>query len=147
MTNAQAERKYFWHTYQETLMENGEPFSLKFFYDSQGIFRHYAHVNASRFPTNRCICIEFTPQCGRVRYGIYLENDVVLYGSLFNDKEKIESRLGFRCHWEHGTKGKNARRIYCEKEIIAYNRDSYIDAIDESMPRLLKFAEVFDHLI
>lgn len=147
MPNTQTERKYFWNAYQETLMENGEPFSLKYFYDSNGAYRHYAHVNAQRFPANRCICIEFTPQCGRVRYGVYLENDVVLYDFLFNNKEKIEALLGFCCHWEHGTKGKNARRIYCEKEIIAYNRDSYIDAIDESIPRLLKFAEIFDNMI
>lgn len=147
MSNAQTERKYFWNVYQEALMENGEPFSLKYFYDSNGAYRHYAHVNAQRFPANRCICIEFTPQCGRVRYGIYLENDIVLYDFLFNNKEKIESLLGFHCHWEHGTKGINARRIYCEKKIIAYNHDSYIDAIDESMPRLLKFAEIFDRLI
>ena len=147
MTNTQTERKFFWNAYQETLMENGEPFSLKFFYDSNGAFRHYAHVNASRFPANRCICIEFTPQCGRVRYGVYLENDVETFNHLFYYKGRIEDELGFPCHWEYGTKGENARRIYCEKEIIAFNRDSYIDAIDESLLRLLKFAEVFDHLI
>ena len=147
MTNAQTERKFFWNAYQETLMENGEPFSLKFFYDSNGAFRHYAHVNASRFPANRCICIEFTPQCGRVRYGVYLGNDVMLYHILFNNKEKIESLLGFSCHWEQGTKGRNTRRIFCEEEITAYDHDSYSDAIEKSLSRLLKFAEVFDHLI
>ena len=128
-------------------MENGEPFSLKFFYDANGAFRHYAHVNASRFPVNRCICIEFTPRCGRVRYGVYLENDVETFDLLFCYKSKIEDELGFPCHWECGTKGENARRIYCEKEITLYDQESYLDAIDESLPRLLKFAEVFDHLI
>ncbi len=147
MTNTQTERKFFWTKYRETLMENGEPFSLKYFYDANGALRHYAHVNAQRFPANRCICIEFTPQSGRVRYGVYLANDVELYNILFSYKARVEDELGFLCHWEHGTKGENARRIYCEKEIIAYDRDSYMDAIDESLPRLLKFAEVFDHLI
>lgn len=143
MTNTQAERKYFWNAYHETLLENGEPFSLKFFYDTDGQFRHYAHVDMDRSSANRCICIEFTPQCRRVRYGVYLENDVKLFDFLFKYKESIESRLGFGCHWEHGTKGKNARRIYCEKEIVPYDRESYLDAIDETMPRLLKFAEEF----
>lgn len=147
MTNAQTERKFFWDTYQETLMENGEPFALKCFSDSNGAFRHYAHVNAQRFPANRCICIEFTPQRGRVRYGVYLENDVETFNLLFFYKGRVEERLGFPCRWECGTRGENARRIYCEKEITPYDRDSYMDAIDESMPRLLKFAEVFDNLI
>ena len=74
--------KIFWDTYQETLMENGEPFALKCFSDSNGAFRHYAQVNAQRFPANRCICIEFTPQRGRVRYGVYLENDVETFNLL-----------------------------------------------------------------
>lgn len=147
MTNTQTERKYFWSTYNEALMENGEPFSLKLFYDSNGKFRHYAHVNAGRFPAKRYICIEFTPQCGRVRYGVCLENDIVLFDFLFENKEKIEKLLGFRCQWEQGTKGKTTRRIYCEKEIVSYDHNSYMDAIDESMPRLVKFAEVFDKLL
>ena len=58
MTNMESERKFFWTAYQESLMENGEPFTLKLFRDSDGKFRHYAHVNAGRFPANRCICIE-----------------------------------------------------------------------------------------
>ena len=147
MSNIQTERKYFWSAYQEALMENGEPFSLKFFYDTDGKPRHYAHVNAGRFPTNRCICIEFTPQSGRVRYGVYLENDVALFDLLYENKEKIEALLGFRCTWANGTRGKNARRIFCEKEITPYDCESYQDAIDASLPCLLKFAEVFDHLI
>ncbi len=147
MTNTQTERKFFWKAYQEALMENGEPFSLKFFHDSDGAFRHYAHVNASRFPTNRCICIEFTPQCGRVRYGVYLANDVPLFDCLYEQKEKIESLLGFRCDWKCGAKGKNARRIFCEQEIIPSDYGSYLTAIEKTMVRLTKFVQVFDKLI
>lgn len=147
MTNAQTERQYFWSKYQEILMENGEPFSLKINRDRDGSLRHYAYVNAERFPTNRCICIEFTPQCGRVRYGIYLEKDIELFDILFSYKDKIEEQLGFSCHWEHGAKGPNARRIYCEQEITPCDHDSYLDAIEKSMVRLIKFAEVFEKSI
>ena len=46
--------------------------------------------------------------------------------------------------WKHGDKGKTTRRICCEKTITPYYRESYLDAIEESMVRLVKFLEVFD---
>ncbi len=147
MTNAQTERKFFWNKYQETLMENGEPFSIKINCDRDGTLRHYAYVNARQFPANRCICIEFTPQRGRVRYGIYLENEVQLFECLFEQREAIESLLGFHCNWECGIKGKNSRRIFCEQEIVLGDDSSYITAIEVSMVGLTKFVQVFEKLL
>ena len=147
MSNTQMERKFFWNRYQETLMQNGEPFSLKLNCDRDGTLRHYAYVNARHFTANRCVCIEFTPQCGRVRYGVYLENEVQLFDCLFEQREAIESLLGFNCNWERGTKGKNTRRIFCEQEIVLGDYSSYFTAIEESMVRLTKFVQVFEKLL
>lgn len=144
MSNTQMERKFFWNRYQETLMENGEPFSLHLNYYPDGTLRYYAQLNS--MPSNRCISIDFLLQRRKLRYGIYLDNDVAFYNFLLEQKEKIEAILGFHCDWKHGEKGKNTRRIVCEQEIIPYDHDSYMEAIEESMVRLTKFIQVFERL-
>lgn len=145
MTNAESERKYFWDTYQEILMENGEPFTLHLYRNADGTFRHYAQLN--NYSLNRSVSIDFIPVKGILRYGVYLANDVDLYDVLLEKKELIEKALGFNCIWRHGDTGENARRICCEKAIIKYDHESYLNAIEESMVRLVKFLEVFDRFL
>ena len=147
MTNVETERKYFWDTYREILTENGEPFSLQLNYNTDGTLRHYAQLN--NYSLDRSLLIDFIPGKGIVRYGVYLDNDkdVKLYDFLLERKEIIEKALGFGCIWKHGDKGKTARRICCEKAIVQYDRESYLDAIEESMVGLVKFLEVFDRFL
>ena len=143
----EVEREYFWNTYKQILIENGEPFSLKLYYNMDGTLRYYARLKRKGFSADRYINIEFSPESGMVRYGFYLDNDIVSSDYLFEHKEAIESALGFRCSWKYNVKGENMRCIICEKEIIPYDRDSYLDAIEESMLRITKFLEVFGSLL
>ena len=145
MTNAESERKYFWETYQEILTENGEPFTLHLHRNADGTFRHYAQLND--YSLSRSLCIDFNLNGGVLRYGVYLDNDVNLYDFLLEKQKIIEEALGFSCIWRNGDKGKTTRRICCERTITPNYRESYLDAIEESMVRIVKFLEVFDRFL
>ncbi len=146
-TSTQAERKYFWETYQRILTDNGEPFSLQLLYEADGAFPGDAHVEAEGLPADLCICIEFDPCKGTVGYGVQIENNAALFECFSARKEKIESLLGFHCSWDDGADGEGVQKIYCEREIVPYDRESYQDAIEQSMLRLAKFSEVFSHFM
>ena len=140
MTNAEQQQLIFWNLYNELLEKQGKPFSI-------ATRTHYASVNRHK-PTNvKAVVIEFLLQKQQLRLGVYLYDDVALYNKFENNKANIESQLGFSPIWEHGTKGKNTRRIYSLINFKPYDIENYREIIETSIPIVKKYIEVFDNAL
>ena len=141
------EREKFWEIFDQKLIENGEPFSVVH-QRADGTSTYWGNINREKaFGPNRVLNIEFKYQRRKVRVGIYLWNDLCLFEQLCANKDQIEKELGFTVEWNHiGTKNPNTRRIFVEFPLI-FDEAYYADVIDEALPYIMKFKEVFEHRI
>lgn len=139
MTNAQMEREYFWKNYQKILDELGNPFKLRVIRDSDGVPRHYAILNYYNADN---IYVDFSVQKGMVRCGVCMNDDDFFDCFLLKRREGVEAALGFCCSWLAGEKSENTRRIIYNIQIVPYDRESYIKAINESIEKLKMFLKV-----
>lgn len=141
---AVTERNSFWKIFDQKLMENGEPFSI-IHERSDGTPTYWGNVNRKKaFGPNNVLNIEFKYQRRKIRVGIYLWNDLLLFDRLYMDKEQIEAELGFSAEWNHiGVKNENTRRVFIEFPLIL-DEEYYADIIDEILPYVMKFKEVFE---
>ena len=144
---AREEQEKFWRIFDQKLIENGEPFSAVH-QKSDGTPTYWGNVNRKKaFGPRNVLNIEFKYRKRKVRVGIYLWDDLYLFEQLYGNKDQIEKELGFSAEWNHiGTKNPNTRRIFIELPLI-FDESYYADVIDNALPYVMKFKEVFEHRI
>ena len=146
MTSALEERKEFWKIFEEKLIENGEPFSI--LCEKGGEPTFWATINKKNSIVDICLNVEFLYKFKKIRYGIYIRDNLNLFDFLFKKKEEIENALGFKVNWIlKGKINKNTRRIVLEEPVIIRDKNDYENVIDEILPYLMKFKEVFQKYI
>ena len=143
MWDTEQERKYFWKRLNTAIEENGQPFAIK-------SRTHYATINQKSASSNLCLSLDFLLTKGFLRIGIYIHDDSKTphFERLYARKEAIEQALGFHCLWtKRGEKNPNTRRIEVQLPFTAYDRDDYERLIEESLPIIMKYIEVFSYYI
>ena len=146
MTNAQVEQAKFWRIFDNKLIENGEPFEL--IHEKSGEVTYWANVNKRHSFVSLCLNIEFKSREEKVRVGIYIRDDLYLFQCLLKCRESIEAELGFKPEWVfEGKKNPNTRRIMNEFQIKIGDDDDYDRIIDEILPYIMKYKNVFEKYI
>ena len=146
MTNAQQEQLRFWKIFDNKLVENGEPFEI--IHEKSGEVTYWANVNKNYSFVSLCLNIEFKYREKKVRVGIYIRDDLYLFQRLLNNREKIESELGFNPEW--GFEGKvnpNTRRVMNEFPVKLFDERDYDRVIDEILPYVAQYKKVFGKYI
>ena len=142
--NATEEREVFWGIFDEKLIQNGEPFKI-IHHRENGEPTYWGNINQKRiFGPNKTLGVEFRFRDKKIRVGIYLLDDLFLFERLYATKERIECELGFSVEWSHiGTQNPNTRRIYTEFDLELFDANHYAEKIDEILPYVVRFKEVF----
>ena len=139
-TNAQNERRYFWNLFQNYLIENGNPFELSMKQDSNGQYRHYAHVCNGN---GAVLTVDFIISQGILRMGLYISDNINLYEQLKMNKDTLEKALNFAIAFTDGDRNKNIKHIKKEWSFTPYRRDDYRRVIIDSFSMMKRFVKVF----
>jgi len=146
ITNAKAEQKYFWNLFEQYLTQNGNPFTI--LHEKTGEVTYWAVVNKKRIITDLALDLDFSLQKSIFRINIYIYQNVGLFNYLATRKEQIEKELGFSPIWSEGVRSKDStRRIMVELPFSAYYRDDYHRLIEQALPIIYKFKQVFEKYI
>ena len=140
----QKEQLYFWDLFNEKIIENGEPFHISYDRDNP---RHYATINKNSPSSNFCLSMDFLLHKSFLRIGIYINDDTCthFFDRLLLSKNEIETALGFAPLWiNRGAQNLNTRRIAVEIPFLPYDHDDYDRLIDEALPVIMKFIEIFN---
>ncbi|MCD7728651.1 MAG: DUF4268 domain-containing protein [Clostridia bacterium] len=128
----------FWNTFEQILIENGEPF--KIIHEKAGEQTHWACVNKNKALNNNCVDISLVRREGFLRVGLYIIDRNARIGQiLLANKENIDRQISFEHIWEDGTRNPNTLRII-KKFPIAGKTSREI--IENALPYIMKYVEI-----
>ena len=129
MNKRQSERVEFWTMFNEHIINRGKPFSVRkattdHWYDI-AIGTSAAHISVTLVNKDSYVGVE-----------LYINSNKALFDKLYEDREEIEERLGFKLDWQRLDNAKASR--------ILYRIHSNYDAlIDEAIDKVIKMKTVF----
>ena len=135
-----AEQRKFWKTFDEKLIENGEPFSI--LHEKGGEVTYWAVVNKKHSFVDNALSIDFVVSKQTLRINIYVRTDLALFSILERNKKDIDAIVGVPLKWIEGTKNKNTRRIAYEIPVSTGYYSNYDEVIDKVLPVVDKMKKV-----
>jgi hypothetical protein len=135
-----AEQRKFWKTFDEKLIENGEPFSI--LHEKGGEVTYWAVVNKKNSFVDNALSIEFVVSKQTLRINIYVRTDLALFSILERNKKDIDAIVGVPLKWDEGTRNKNTRRIAYEIPVNTGYYSNYAETIDKALPIVDKMKKV-----
>ena len=135
-----AEQIKFWKTFDEKLIENGEPFSI--LHEKGGEVTYWAVVNKKHSFVDNALSIDFVVSKQTLRINIYVRTDLALFSILERNKKDIDAIVGVPLKWDEGTRNKNTRRIAYEIPVNTGYYSNYAETIDKALPIVDKMKKV-----
>ena len=135
-----AEQIKFWKTFDEKLIENGEPFSI--LHEKGGEVTYWAVVNKKHSFVDNALSIDFVVSKQTLRINIYVRTDLALFSILERNKKDIDAIVGVPLKWDEGTRNKNTRRIAYEIPVNTGYFSNYAETIDKALPIVDKMKKV-----
>ena len=140
-TYAKQEQLIFWNIFDDILIQNGEPFEL--LHEKSGEVTFWGVVNKKKSLIDLGLSVDFSVQKETLRINIYMRNKIDLYEYLYERKDEIEQKLGFNVIWNDKCPHSNTRRIEYNISFVSGDRNGYMDLIEEALPIIASFKEVF----
>lgn len=129
--------KDFWHTFEQILIENGEPFKIIHENSSKGIQTHYANVNKLKIRNNNCVDISLVRRSNFLRVGLYIYDKNSPVGkSILTYRQTINAKLSFTPDWEWGVR--NVNTLWVVKKFPIDDK-SCRELIEEALPIIMEF--------
>ncbi len=138
--DVKSEQRKFWGTFDEKLIENGEPFSI--LHEKGGEVTYWAVVNKNQSFADNALSIDFLVREQKLRINIYVRTDLALFSIFESNKKEIETIVGVPLKWIVGTKNKNTRRIAYEIPVNTGYYSNYNETIDKALPIVDKMKKV-----
>ena len=138
--DAKSEQRKFWKTFDEKLIENGEPFSI--LYENGGEVTYWAVINKRNSLVNNALSVDFLVRQEILRINIYVRDDVALFGRFERNRKDIEASISVPVKWVMGTRNKNTRRIIYEIPIEVGYYSDYDKIIDDVLPIIVEMKKV-----
>ena len=138
--DVKSEQRKFWKTFDEKLIENGEPFSI--LYEKGGEVTYWAVVNKKQSFVDNALSIDFLVREQKLRINIYVRTDLALFSIFERHKKDIDAMVGVPLKWVEGTRNKNTRRIAYEIPVNTGYYSNYDEAIDKVLPIVDKMKKV-----
>lgn len=138
MTNAESIYKDFWKSFDEILLENGEPF--KILYKMSGKVKHWSTINRHHIWKPFMVCVGLSSRKKEMHIDLYIENVNTMIGQmLIANKDNISSEISVPVQWTRGEKQPNTIRM---KYSISFACCTYREAIEKALPIIMEFIEV-----
>lgn len=138
--DAYAEQRKFWKTFDEKLIENGEPFSI--LHEKGGEVTYWAVVNKKHSFVDNVLSIDFLVRGQKLRINIYVRKDLALFSIFERNRKDIDAMLDVPLNWIEGTRNKNTRRIAYEIPVKMGCCSNYDEVIDKILPVVDKMKKV-----
>lgn len=138
------DRKIFWGLMMHGLKQYGSPFDLRITYLPNGAPKHYAKIKSGN---GALLGVDFLASEGVLRIQLYIDNNIALYERLHGKKEYLESVLGFALVFQDGEKNKDVKWIKKEWSFTPHNSDEYESLVQDAIPSMIKFVELFGRFI
>lgn len=136
LNRSKAECFSFWNDFNDVLINKGKPFNVR-----KATTDHWYNVALGK--TGIHVDITLVDKEGHIGVGIYIDDDKALFDQLFNNKDEIESKIGFSLIWDR-LDGKKAARI--KSKIPGLNFDdksNYPELMDKAIDRAVLIRDVF----
>ena len=136
LNRSKAECFSFWTDFNDVLTNKGKPFNVR-----KATTDHWYNVALGK--TGIHVDITLVDKEGHIGVGIYIDDDKALFDQLFNNKDEIESKIGFHLIWDR-LDGKKAARI--KSKIPGLNFDdksNYPELMDKAIDRAVLIRDVF----
>lgn len=136
MNKRQSERVEFWTIFNEHIINRGKPFSVRkattdHWYDI-AIGTSAAHISVTLVNKDSYVGVE-----------LYINSNKALFDKLYEDREEIEKRLGFKLDWQRLDNAKASRILYRISGLNFDDHSNYDALIDEAIDKVIKMKTVF----
>lgn len=136
LSKTEAERLYFWTEFNRVLADNGKPFNIR-----KATTDHWYDVAIGTSEAH--ISITLVNKDGSIGVELYIRDNKDLFDSLFEQKEEIETKLGFSLIWER-LDDKKASRIKSYISGLNFNKqENYPKLMNETIGRVIQMRNVF----
>lgn len=137
---AEAERLEFWEAFNDAIIRNGKPFNVRkattdHWYDV-AIGTSEAHISITLVNKESVIGVE-----------LYINDNKDLFDRLYDQKELIESEIGFTFDWRRLDEGKAARVVHYIKGLDFDNHSNYVELMNEVIDKVIAARKVFKKFI
>ena len=137
---AEAERLEFWEAFNDAIIRNGKPFNVRkattdHWYDV-AIGTSEAHISITLVNKESVIGVE-----------LYINDNKDLFDRLYEQKELIESEIGFTFDWRRLDEGKAARIVHYIKGLDFDNHSNYVELMNEVIDKVIAARKVFKKFI
>ena len=137
---AEAERLEFWEAFNDAIIRNGKPFNVRkattdHWYDV-AIGTSEAHISITLVNKESVIGVE-----------LYINDNKVLFDRLYEQKELIESEIGFTFDWRRLDEGKAARVVHYIIGLDFDNHSNYVELMNEVIDKVIAARKVFKKFI
>ncbi|PKY88578.1 DUF4268 domain-containing protein [Falseniella ignava] len=136
LSKTQAERLNFWTEFNRVVTERGKPFNLR-----KATTAHWYDVAIGT--SEALISITLVNKDGSIGVDLYVRDNKDLFDSLYENKDEIESKLGFRMRWER-LDDKKASRVKSYISGLNFNKqDNYPELMNQVVDRVVRIRDVF----
>ena len=136
LSKTQAERLNFWTEFNRVVTERGKPFNLR-----KATTAHWYDVAIGT--SEALISITLVNKDGSIGVDLYVRDNKDLFDSLYENKDEIESKLGFRMRWER-LDDKKASRVKSHISGLNFNKqDNYPELMNQVVDRVVRIRDVF----
>ncbi len=136
LNRSQAERLFFWEEFNKVVIQRGKPFNLRkattdHWYDV-AIGSSEAHIAINLVNKDRNIVVE-----------LYINNNKELFDRLYENKDEIESQLGFPLEWDRLDTKKAARVKHYINGLNFENQSNYNALMNTTIDVAVNMRDVF----
>lgn len=140
MNKSQSQRFEFWNQFNNVIIERGKPFNIRKattdHWYTVAIGTSEAHIDITLVNKDSVIGVE-----------LYISDNKHLYDILFENKEKIETELGFKLEWRRLDNNKASRIIYHIKDLNFDNHSNYNELMNRTIDIVVALRDTFKKYI
>lgn len=130
MTNAQQERTFFWNKFTQLVEKENNVFVKFKAHMEYGYHAMHAHI---WYDKAKCY-VSFNLRDKKIYVGTAL-TDELLY-----NKDRISANIGKELDVRRGPKNKNIKNLCFSFDFIAYDKDNYVQVLNENFKTIVDFA-------
>jgi hypothetical protein len=136
--SAQMERDYFWGVFDKYVEKQGNKFFVT--HTKNGLNQAAGNINNLSPMAMETICCEYKYLEQTILVQLYINKNELLFNSLYSQKQKIESELGYNVEWI--TSGKISSLVRRIQKSFFINKPIE-KMVAEVYPYILDFIRVF----
>lgn len=140
ISESESERLAFWTLFNEIVASRGKPFNIR-----KATTKHWYNISIGK--TGASISVNLVNKDSSVVVELYIDDNKKLFDTLLEQKNAIESELGFEMEWQR-LNHKKASRIKCSISGLNFeDHSNYEKLMNETIDRVIIMKRVFSAYI